>query len=234
MHAPDRRTLTRLLAGSATAGLLVAATTTGAEASTTSFAHITTATASAALPTTSSLPSGVKLIGKVTVTKSLVDLPCSSAVIKVPLTGSTGVAAIYSSAKSATASPTDSVWTISEAVFSTTAQAEAATVKVVAAQTKCPAVQTEKDGKVTAKLTRTVSALDTSEKALWKGYRTVSHLTTNASADSLRVMDTYFTRGNVLVKVQELAPITPNSEAKQDALRKAVTVATLAKLDAVS
>ncbi|BEP12066.1 hypothetical protein acdb102_03770 [Acidothermaceae bacterium B102] len=232
MNSNRHRTMTRLLTGGATAGLLIAATATGAQASTTSFAHVTTASALAALPGTAGLPAGVKLIGKVEVTKALIDEPCGSKVDAVPLTGSADVAAIYSTAKSTKVSATDSVWTISEAVFATPAAAKADTIALVTAQTKCPRVQTATSNGVTATLTRTVSAPDTSEKGLWKGYRTVAHLTASTSAKGDRVFGTYFERGNVVVKVEELAPLAGDN-AQQDQLRKAVVVTTLAKLDAL-
>ena len=138
MNGNRHRTMTRLLTGGATAGLLIAATATGAQASTTSFAHVTTASALAALPGTAGLPAGVKLIGKVEIKKALIDEPCGSKVDAVPLTGSADVAAIYSTAKGSKVSATDSVWTISEAVFATPAAAKAATIALVTAQTKCP------------------------------------------------------------------------------------------------
>ena len=231
MNAHRHSTVARLLTGSATAGLLVAATATGAQAAT-ALPHVTTAAALAALPGTSALPSGVKLLGKAEVTKSVVDEPCLSKVDAVPLTGSSDVAAIYSTAKSSKPSASDSVWTITDAVYATPAAAGSATAKLVAAQKKCPTVQKETEDGVTATLTRTSGKADSTEKGAWKGYVTVSHLTSSASSAGNRIFETYFARGNVVVKVVELAPLSANG-VTQDKLRKAVVVATLAKIDAI-
>lgn len=231
MRKADRRSLTRLATGGTTAGLLVAVTATGAQAAAPTF-QVTQAAVLAALPGASSFPPGVKLVGKAKDSKPLVDLPCGTAAHKVTFTGSTEVGAVYSTSSTGAASATDSVWTISVAVFRDHTAAAAAEAKLVKAEVACSRVQSETQGGVTATLTRTVSAVDTSEKGQWKGYRTVAHVTTSASAKGARIFDTYFERGNVLVKVEELAPLTPKGGAKQDLQRKTVTVATLTKLDA--
>jgi hypothetical protein len=231
MNAHRHSTLAQLLASGATTGLPVAATAASAHAAT-AFPHITTAAALTALPGTSELPKGVKLIGKVEAAKSAVDQPCLTKVDAVPLTGSADVAAIYSTAKTSKASPTDSVWTVTEAVFATPSAATAVTGKLVAAQKKCPTTQKQTTDGLTETVTRTVGVADSTEKNTWKGYLTVSHVTASTSSKGARVFETYFERGNIIVKVSEVAPLASSGTA-QGKLRKAVVSETLAKLDAV-
>ena len=224
MTAGARRSLALLTTAGTTAGLLLGGVT-GASAATTTFNHLSTNTVLTALPSSASLPKGVKLAGKIAITPAASATPCGTATPKVALAGASEVAAVYSDGKPTAANV--SVWTVEAAVFTTNAKAEAAAVMLAAAETKCKAKVSEEG----ITLTRTVAAPDTSEKGLWKGFRTVSHLTDAKAKASLRVWTTWFFRGNVLIEVTEEAPITTSSQATQDALRKAVTVATLTKLD---
>lgn len=232
MTVVPSRALVRLSAAGMSAGLVLAAAAGSANATTTTFNNLTSAQVLASLPAPSALPAGTKLAGKVKATKVASATPCGTGTPKVSLTGATGVAAIYTSGKATASSSSLSVWTISAAVFGTHAQAAKAAATLAEVQAKCPPSVTTKG----ATLTRTVLAPDTSEQGLWKGVRGVYHLTVTDGkvSASVRLMTTWFERGNVLVQVSESAPITSDSGARQDALRKAVTVATLEKLDAAA
>jgi hypothetical protein len=207
---------------------LVLAASAAANASAT-FNTVTQAQALKALPTVSQLPAGTKLVGKVKLSKTAAALPCVTSSAPLTLTGGKAVAAVYQTGTVTAAQPVPTLWTVTAVVFPSHAAAAKAALKLVAAEAKCPKTATE-DG-ATAQMT--VLAPDTSEKGLWKGVRSTAHVSATVSGKSIaaRTLDTWFERGNVVVSVTETGPIAPNNQVKQDALRKAVTVATLARFD---
>jgi hypothetical protein len=222
-----KRSLAVLTTAGTAAGLLLGAGATSASAATT-FGHLSTSSVLSALPGASSLPTGVKLLGKVEVAPAKPATPCGTASPAVSLANASEVAAVYTDGKTAKPSATTSVWAVDAAVFATPKQAVTAATALAKVEAGCPA-QVTQDG---ATLTRTVAALDTAQKGLWKGFRQISHLTDSKSPVSVRVWNTWFTRGNVLLEVTEEAPVTtPAAQTTQDTLRKAFILATLAKLD---
>lgn len=222
------RSLVMLTTAATTAGLLLGAEATSASAATTTFAHLTTSSVLTALPTPTSLPKGVKLLGKVVVAPAKPATPCGTAKPLVSLANASEVAAVYTDGKTAKPSATTSVWSVDAAVFVTAKQALTAATALAKADAACPAKVTQAG----ATLTRTVAAPDTAEKGLWKGFRGISHITAPASKTGIRVWTTWFTRGNIVLQVTEAAPLTtPAAQTTQDNLRKAFILATLAKLD---
>lgn len=219
-----RRSVTVLTSAGATAGLLLAGMTS-ASAETT-FAHLSTSSVLSALPTPTSLPKGVKLLGKVEVAPAKPATPCGTPSPSVSLANASEVAAVYTDGKTAKPSATTSVWSVNATVFANDSQALTAAKALVKVEAGCPAKVTA-DG---ATLTRTVAALDTAQKGLWKGFRGISHIT-DGKVD-VRVWVTWFTRGNLVLQVTEEAPVTTAAaQTTQDNLRKAFILATLAKLD---
>jgi hypothetical protein len=228
MAMSARRALTSAtLASTAAAGLLAATAIPASAATAATFNHLSTAKVLKALPSSAQLPSGVKLAGKVSVSKVAATTPCGTATPKVTFSGAAGVAAVYSAGKVTSTSDDVTVWTVSAAVFTSTPKATTAARALLVADGKCKASVTEQG----ITLTHTVAAPDSAQAGLWQGFRGVAHLSDPAEKVSLRVWTTWFVRGNVLLAVTEAAPIAKSTQAAQDAARKAVVNATLANLD---
>jgi hypothetical protein len=215
------------LASTAAAGMLAATAIPASAATMATFNHLSTAQVLSALPSSAQLPSGVKLVGKVEVSKVASATPCGTATPKVMLSGASGVEGVYSSGKVAKPGNDATVWSVSAAVFASTPKATAAAKALIVAEGKCKVSVTEAG--ITLK--HTVAAPDSAQKGLWQGFRGVAHLSAPADKVDVRVWTTWFVRGNVLVEVTEAAPISKSTQAKQDAQRKAVTNATLDRLD---
>jgi hypothetical protein len=223
-----KRSVAMLTTAGTTAGLLLGAGATTASAASSTFGHLSTSSVLAALPTPSSLPKGVKLLGKVEVAPAKPATPCGTASPTVSLANASEVVAVYTDGKTAKPSATTSVWSVDAAVFGTAKQALTAAAALAKAEATCPTKVTQ-DG---ATLTRTVAAPDTAQKGLWVGFREISHVTDATSKAAVRVWTTWFTRDNVLLQVTEAAPLTTSTaQTTQDGLRKAFILATLTKLD---
>ena len=224
------RRVGKVVGAGAASSLLVAGMSASAVAATPAFPHVSVAAAKATLPTAKSLPGGVTLALKPTVAPKAIAIPCETAPKVVVLAGAKSVGAVYANPTTDDNSPKNLLWHISVAVFTTPAQAKAATDKLNAAQKSCPKTKTTTQGSDSETLTRTLATKYT--VGAWTGYRTISHITGTGVAAPLHGRDFtfYLTQGNVIVSVEELAPELPGTGPKQDAWRKTVTKLVLARV----
>jgi hypothetical protein len=221
----------RLAASGVAAAVLVGGTATGAQAA--SYPHVTLGKAKLALPTAKSLPGGVKLIGKVRSAGKTFAAPCVTKPADVPLAGGSVVIADYDN-RTDILSPKYLSYEVSTVVFATAAQAKAGAAKVTKADKVCPKTATRMVNGVPETISRTLLTKATSKA--WTGYRTIDHIsvTDGTSTIGIRGYETFLTRGNVLVIIDEIAAITPTNGAQSDARRKSATNLVIQRLSAIT
>lgn len=230
MSHATRRHLARLAASGAAATVLVGGVAQGAQAAT--YPHLSLAKAKTAIPTSKSLPGGVKLVGKVRTAPRTYGIPCPTKPAKVTLPGGSVAAADYGNGAQID-SPKYLAYNVSVVSFGTTAQATAGLALLTKAAKACPSSATHTEGALTEKIVRTLRVKATSKA--WTGYRTIDHLdiTGPGGAVSVREYETYLVRGNVLVVVDLAGAVTPANGAQQDAWRKAATNLVIKRLSAL-
>jgi hypothetical protein len=231
MSYATRRNLARLAASGAAATVLVGGLAQGAQAAT--YPHLTLAKAKTALPTSKSLPGGVKLVGKVRTAPRTYGVPCPTKPAKVVLPGGSVVAADYGNGTEID-SPKYLAYNVSIVTFSTAKQATAAAGLLAKAAKACPKTATVTEGGVSEKITRTLR-VKASSKA-WTGYRTIDHLDISGggASVSVREYEAYLTRGNVLVVIDEAGAVTQTNGKLQDTRRKTVTNLVIHRLSALN
>jgi hypothetical protein len=221
----------RAAASGVAAAVLVGGAATGAQAAA-SYPHVTLAKAKLALPTSKSLPGGVTLVGKVHSAGKTFAAPCVTKPANVPLAGGSVVIADYGN-HTDILSPKYLSYEVSTVVFATATQAEAAAAKVAKADKGCPKTAKRTVEGVPETISRTLLTKATSKA--WTGYRTIDHITvTNGTTTfAIRGYETFLTRGNVLVIVDEIAAITATNGAQSDARRKTATNLVIQRLSAI-
>src|ERR1700712_1094449 len=196
MTVVPRRVLTHLTVSGATAALLVGGLATGAQAA--SYPHVTLAKAKTALPTSKSLPGGVKLVGKVRTAGLTYGDLCPTASKHIPLPGGSVAIADYGNGAKINA-PKYLSYPVSVVAFGTSSEAAAGAAKLAKGEKACPKVADRTIGGVPAHITRTL--LTKAASKAWTGYRTIDHLSVTVGTTTLKVRDylTFLGRGNVVV-----------------------------------
>jgi hypothetical protein len=226
-----RHTVSRLAVTGVAASLLVGGAATQASAAA-AYPHVTLAKAKTALPTSKSLPGGVKLVGKVRSAGRTYGEPCTTKPKKVPLAGGSVVIADYGNSASPV-SPKYQQYEVSVVVFATAAQAKAGLAKLNAAEKVCPKTGTVTESGIPVQVTRTVSVKATSKA--WTGHRTIDHVVASSGSTSvaLRGYETYLTRGNMIVVIDQIGPGTAATGKAQETRRKTVTNLVIKRLSAL-
>lgn len=224
------RNVSRLAASGLAASVLVGSLAGTASAAT--YPHITLAKAKSALPPSKSLPGGVKLEGSVKTAGKTFGVVCTTKPVKVPLAGGSVAIADYSNGADILSSKY-LAYEVSVVVFGTPAQATAGAAKLTKAEKACPKTSTSDAEGVPETITRTL--LTKAASKAWTGYRSIDHITVAANGVSLgiRGYETYLTRGNVLVVIDDIGAITPTNGASSDAQRKTETNVVIQRLSAL-
>jgi hypothetical protein len=221
----------RVAASGVAAAVLVGGTAANAQAAA-SYPTVTLAKAKLALPTSKSLPGGVKLVGKVRSAGKTFAAPCVTKPANVPLAGGSVVIADYDN-HTDILSPKYLSYEVSTVVFGTAAEAKAGAAKLTKAEKVCPKTASRKVEGVPETISRTLLTKATSKA--WTGYRTIDHITvTNGTTSiAIRGYETFLTRGNVIVVIDEIAAITATNGAQSDARRKTETNLVIQRLSAI-
>jgi hypothetical protein len=230
MSVVPRRALARVTVSGAAAALLVGGLATGAQAAT--YPHLTLAKAKTALPTSKSLPGGVKLVGKVrTAGRTYGDL-CPTVEKHIPLPGGSVVIADYSNGLSIT-SPNYLAYEVSVVVFASSSQAKSGVAALTKAEKACPKTADRTVKGVPEHISRTLLTKATSKA--WTGYRTIDHIsaTSGATTVAVRGYETYLVRGNALVVIDQVGAETATNGKLQDTRRKAVTNLVIKRVSAL-